>query len=129
VGAAPEHYDRLNQRRQELGLSVETLAKRSGISCATVQRVLSVSNPTASFANVLAIAEALGLSLRLDARIDVGTMKRDQAVGKARRLVPLVQGTSGLAGQAVDKKTLEAMVEQTTHELLSGSKRRLWSEG
>ncbi len=83
----PELHDRLNQRRQELGLS-----------------------------------------LRLDARIDVGTMKRDQAVGKARRLVSLVQGTSGLEGQAVDKKTLEAMVEQTIHELLSGSKRRLWSD-
>jgi transcriptional regulator with XRE-family HTH domain len=128
VGVGPELFDSLNQRRHELGLSVETLAKRSGVSRPTVQRILSGSTPTASFSNVLAIAEALGLSLRLDARIDVGTMKRDQAAGKARRLVSLVQGTSGLEEQAVDKKTLEAMVEQTTHELLSGSKRRLWSD-
>ncbi len=62
VGLESELSDRLNQRRQELGLIVETLAKRSGVSRPTVQRILSGSNPTASFANVLAIAEALGLS-------------------------------------------------------------------
>ena len=128
MGVEPELFDGLNQRRQELGLSVETLAKRSGVSRPTVQRILSGSNPTASFSNVLAIAHALGLSLRLDARMDIGTMKRDQADRKARKLVSLVQGTSGLEEQAVDKKTLETMVEQTTHELLSGSKRRLWSD-
>jgi transcriptional regulator with XRE-family HTH domain len=128
VGVEPELFESLNQRRQELGLSVETLAKRSGVSRPTVQRILSGSNPTASLSNVLAIAHALGLSLRLDARMDVGRMKHDQAARKARKLVSLVQGMSGLESQAVDKKTLEAMVEQTTHELLSGSKRRLWSD-
>jgi transcriptional regulator with XRE-family HTH domain len=128
VGVEPELFESLNQRRQELGLSVETLAKRSGVSRPTVQRILSGSNLTASLSNVLAIAHALGLSLRLDARMDVGRMKHDQAARKARKLVSLVQGMSGLESQAVDKKTLEAMVEQTTHELLSGSKRRLWSD-
>jgi transcriptional regulator with XRE-family HTH domain len=123
-----ELFESLNQRRRELGLSIETLAGRSGVSGPTVQRILSGNNPTASFSNVLAIAHALGLSLRLDTRTDIGKMKHDQADRKARKLVALVQGTSGLEGQAVDKKTLDAMVEQTRHELLSGPRRRLWSD-
>ena len=78
---------------------------------------------------MVAIAESLGLALRLDSTVDVRDLKRQQATRKAKKLVSLVQGTSGLEGQAVDKKAIESMVEQTTHELLAGSKRKLWSEG
>jgi transcriptional regulator with XRE-family HTH domain len=118
----------LEERRRELGLSSALLSKRSGVSRATVQRVLSGRDPAAGFGNILAIAEAMGLGLRLYTAVDVRDLKREQAERKARRLVAVVQGTSGLEGQAVDAKALESMVEQTTHELLAGSKRKLWSE-
>jgi hypothetical protein len=94
-----------------------------------VQRVLSGRHPEASFANVVAIAEALGLGLRFESRVEPGRLRREQAERKARRLVALVQGTSGLEGQAVDPEAVEAMVERTTHELLAGPKRRLWGDG
>jgi len=70
---------------------------------------------------------AMGLGLRFDSIVDARELKRQQAELKAKKLVALVQGTSGLKGQAVDKTAVESMVEQTTHELLAGSKRRLWS--
>jgi hypothetical protein len=63
-----------------------------------------------------------------DSRIDVRDLRRKQAERKAKRLVALVQGTSGFEGQAVDEKVVESLIEQTTHELLAGSARRLWSE-
>jgi len=69
----------------------------------------------------------MGLGLRFDSIVDARELKRQQAELKAKKLVALVQGTSGLKGQAVDKTAVESMVEQTTHELLAGSKRRLWS--
>jgi transcriptional regulator with XRE-family HTH domain len=118
----------LNQRRRALGLSYELLSKRSGVSRPTVQRVLSGRHAAASLANVVAIAEALGLALRFDSRIEAAKLRREQAERKARKLVALVQGTSGLEGQAVDRQAVETMVEQTTHELLAGSKSKLWSE-
>ena len=118
----------LDQRRRELGLSYELLSKRCGVSRPTVQRILSGHHAAASFANIVAIAESLGLGLRFDSRIDARELKREQAERKAKKLVALVQGTSGLEGQAVDEESVESMVEQTTHELLAGSKRRLWSE-
>jgi transcriptional regulator with XRE-family HTH domain len=119
---------RLGDRRRELGISYELLSKRSGVSRPTVQRILSGHHAAAGFANVVAIAEALGLVLGFESAMDVRDVKREQAERKAKRLVALVQGTSGLEGQAVDEKVVESMIEQTTHELLAGSERRLWSE-
>ena len=118
----------LDERRRELGLSYELLSKRCGVSRPTLQRILSGRHDAASFANVVAIAESLGLALRFDSKIDTRDLKREQAERKAKKLVALVQGTSALEGQAVDEKQVKSMVEQTTHELLAGSKRRLWSE-
>ena len=118
----------LDRRRRDLGLSYDQLSKRCGVSRPTVQRILSGRHATASFANVAAIAESLGLALRLDSKVETRTLRREQAERKAKRLVALVQGTSGLEGQAVDETAVASMVEQTTHELLAGSKRKLWSE-
>ncbi|SIO57548.1 Transcriptional regulator, contains XRE-family HTH domain [Singulisphaera sp. GP187] len=118
----------LNHRRRELGLSYELLSKRSGVSRPTVQRILSGHHSAASFASILAIAQAMGLALRFDSEVDPRKLKREQAERKAKRLVALVQGTSGLEGQAVDRNMVESMIEQTTHELLAGSTRKLWSE-
>ncbi len=118
----------LDERRRELGLSYELIARRSGVSRPTVQRILSGRHAAASFANIVAIAESLGLGLRFDFILDARELKPQQAERKAKKLVALVQGTSGLEGQAVDEKAIESMVEQTTHELLAGSTRRLWSE-
>ena len=118
----------LDDRRRELGLSYELLSKRSGVSRPTVQRILSGHHAAASFASIVAIAESMGLAIRFDSTVDARDFKRDQAQRKATRLVALVQGTSGLEGQAVDKNAVEAIVEQTTHELLAGPKRKLWSE-
>jgi hypothetical protein len=100
----------LDQRRRDLGLSYDLLSKRCGVS------------------NVLAIAESLGLALRFDSEVAPRELKREQAERKAKRLVALVQGTSGLEGQAVDPETVASMIERTTDDLLAGSKRRLWSE-
>ena len=119
----------LDKRRRDLGLSYELLARRSGVSRPTVQRILTGRQPAASFANVAVIAEALGLGLRFESRVEPGRLKQEQAERKARSLVALVQGTSGLEGQAVDRGAVESMVEQTAHELLAGPKRKLWSEG
>ncbi len=118
----------LDKRRRALEISVQMLSKRSGVSRAVVQRILSGKLSTASFANVADFAASLGLLIRLDDDIPVETMRQDQARQKAHKLVSLVQGASGLEGQAVDQRVIESMVERTTHELLAGSKSKLWSD-
>jgi transcriptional regulator with XRE-family HTH domain len=122
-------FESLERRRQELGLSCERLAQRSGVSRATVQRILSGRLASVSHASVLSVVRALGLELRLDSQASPQELKEEQARKKAKKLVALVQGTSGLEGQAVDRAAYRQMVDRTVSELLSGSRRRLWSEG
>jgi predicted nucleic acid-binding protein len=94
----------------------------------TVVRILTGRNLQTSFANVLAIAEALGIVVGVEQEFDVTDFLENQAQQKAEKLVSMVQGTSGLEAQAVDAKTLKKMQQQTVHELLAGSPRKLWAD-
>ena len=46
---------------------------------------------------------------------------------KARELVGMVQGTSGLESQAVGQNQIEKMISQLVHQLMAGSRRKLWA--
>jgi transcriptional regulator with XRE-family HTH domain len=119
-------FHKLNQRRKDLGMSYQALARRSGVSMPTVVRILMGRNPQASFGNVSAIAQALGMTVSIEPTHSPQDVRERQAQTKARKLVGIVQGTSGLEAQAVDPDRLESMTRQTVHELLAGSPRRLW---
>jgi transcriptional regulator with XRE-family HTH domain len=116
----------LVERRRALGMSYAVLAARSGISTHAARRVLC--GESTSDENVRKVAEALGCDIGRDERESVETLLRTQAARKAERLVSLVQGTSALEGQAVGAAGRRRMVERTIEELLSGPRRRLWSE-
>jgi transcriptional regulator with XRE-family HTH domain len=119
--------ERLKRRREALGMSYAVVAARSGVSEPTVKRILSGGVGAASFANVAAIAEALGASLGVE-EIDPDELCRRQARFKAERIARLVQGTSALESQAVSEEEYARLVERSYHELMAGSRRRLWSE-
>lgn len=120
------HFAALNQRRKELGMTYEALAKRSGVSMPTVVRILTGKDPHASFGNVGAIAKTLALAIAFQPTATSQEVKERQAARKARELVGLVQGSSGLEAQAVAPAELDAMMRQTVHELLAGPARFLW---
>src|SRR5437762_3222607 len=92
----------LDDRRRELGMSYAALAKRSGVSMTTVVRILSGRHPQASFENVWAIAGALDVSVRFEPNASAEEVCERQARRKAKQLVGMVQGTSGLEGQALE---------------------------
>lgn len=116
----------LERRRLELGMPYPALSKRAGVPLPTLTRSLNgSSNP--SFATIEAIAEALGMPL-LGQAIDSESLLEQQAQSKAKRLVDMTQATSALENQAVSEQHLERMRKQNYHALLSGSRRRLWSE-
>lgn len=118
--------DALTARRKALGMTHAALAERSGVSEPTVKRILAGHLAEASFANVAAIAQALGASFSLS-EIDPDELCRQQARAKAEHIARLVQGTSALENQALDAQTYNRLVERSYHELLAGPRRRLWS--
>lgn len=117
---------RLASRREALGMSFAALASRSGVSEPTVKRILGGRIGEASFANVAAVAHALGAPLGFE-EMDIDELCRQQARTKAEHVARLVQGTSALESQAVDSETYRRLVEKSFHELLAGSRRKLWS--
>lgn len=117
----------LKHRREALGMSYSALAARSGVSEPTVKRILGGQLAQASFANVVAISEALGTSFGIE-ETDPEELCRRQARQKAQQIARLVQGTSALESQAVDRAAYDRLVERSFHQLMAGSRRRLWSE-
>jgi len=124
----------LEARRRELAISKPTLAKRSGVSLATIHRILLGDVHDVTLSRLGAVADALGMEIRylegacrFSPARSVFDMQRDQAQEKAERLVRLTQGTSALEGQAVSDATIREAIEQTVATLLTGPKRRLWA--
>ena len=117
----------LDRRRAELGMSQYALAQRSGVSLPTVQRILAGDQPRASLSSVLALANALALRLGLESQSDADELLEREARQKAERLVGMVQGSAALEGQGLDEATRERMIQRTVHELLAGSRRKIWA--
>ncbi|MHC4219371.1 MAG: helix-turn-helix domain-containing protein [Planctomycetota bacterium] len=116
----------LDVRRRHLGMSLEVLAERSGVSLPTVQRILAGKQHNPRLSSVVALASAMGVRLRVQAEIDADVLRENQARHKAGALIGLVQGSAALEGQGLNPGTRERMVKRTVHALLAGPNRKLW---
>jgi DNA-binding XRE family transcriptional regulator len=123
----------LEKRRLELGMPRGVVAKLASVSEPTVTRIFT--NKAAPELRVIrAIAIVLKVEVRVAeeitvvSRMDADDYRKQRAKIKAARLVQNIQGSMGLEAQAVDVRTVAKMVERTVHELLAGSKRKLWED-
>ena len=127
-------YEQLDSRRAHLGMSKVNLARRAGVSLPTVQRLLSGREGRARADILCAIAEALGVEVRLSGSpsvsepIEPSSFRDARAREKAAQLTKLVQGTMALEAEAVDGRTLKQLTDQTVRALLAGPGRRLWGD-
>jgi transcriptional regulator with XRE-family HTH domain len=119
---------RFNERRERLGISCAVLAKRTGMSLRSVQRILSGEETNPGFSTVTSLARELGVGVRFEEEVDVRTIRRRQAERKAERILAIVQGSSALEAQAMARETIRDLREKTINELLAGSDRRLWAD-
>ena len=119
--------EKLDKRRQELGMTFEALSKRSGVPVSTLKAIFKKGVEHATFANVAAIADALGVDIAFQNDVESYELLHQQAVKKARELVGMVQATAGLESQAVAQSQIEKMIQQLVHKLMAGSRRKLWA--
>jgi transcriptional regulator with XRE-family HTH domain len=115
----------LDQRRRDLGLTAETLASLSGVSVATVKRILRGADG-ARWDNVVAVANALEMQVQLTPARSTSEVIESQAEAKADRAVRLTQATSALEAQGVSEEALRDMRGRAKLQLLRGSRRALW---
>lgn len=119
----------MERRRKALVISRPILARRSGVSLPTIARILGGGRDwqRASYANLKAIADSLGMDFELKTTVDEHDFAEQQARTKAEAIARMVQGTSALESQAVDAETYKQIVKQSIHELMAGPRRRLWN--
>ena len=116
---------RLQNRVRELDISVFDLARRSGVSRTTVNRILVSKDFNFSFANLEAILDALGISIDF-IEIPAEQFKHVIALQKTDRLISLTQGNVALESQAVSPTSAQAYLEAAKARIASTS-RKLWA--
>src|SRR5262249_10658901 len=102
------------------------IAQRTGISLPTVQRFFA-GNGKLSFETVEKITNALGMSLSLKEELPEEELIIQRAKIKAHELAKMVQATSSLEKQGLNRSELEIIEKGILRDLLKGSKRNIWN--
>ncbi|WP_415408013.1 helix-turn-helix domain-containing protein [Sulfurovum sp. CS9] len=117
--------DKIETRKKELGISIENLAKLSHSGVRTVNRLFAGEDVKLS--TVEKITNILGLDFAGNETVALKELEKKRAKQKAIFMVSLVQGTSALELQGLEKSTLDKMIHRFEKEFLTGSYRdRLW---
>ena len=118
----------LAERKHQLGMSEAYIAREAGLSQPTVHRILSGVHPSASFNDIMMIAEVMGLkteSFSLEFE-DITDMLTQQAEQLAKKYTDINNATNQMEGQGLmgsDKKRLGFGLKAA---LLGGVRRNLW---
>jgi transcriptional regulator with XRE-family HTH domain len=116
----------LEKQRRLLKMSYRVLADKSGVSLATIRRVLKARKTSSSLDSVLAIAGVLGAAFEVKIEDPEKVVER-QILTTARDIAMMVQGTMALESQGTtDPKHIEALVEIAAREMRAKPRKRIW---
>ena len=117
--------ERIEQRRKQLKISLENLAKLSNLGMRTLNRFLARDDVKLS--TVERITNILGLDFAGNEIVPFEQLQRNRAHQKAILMASLVQSTSALEMQGLEKEHIEKMIAQFENAFLYGEyKKRLW---
>ncbi len=117
--------ERIEQRRKQLKISLENLAKLSQLGMRTVNRFFAGDDVKLS--TVESITNILGLDFAGNEVVPFEQLQKNRAHQKAILMASLVQSTSALEMQGLEKEHIERMITQFEQAFLSGEyKKRLW---
>jgi transcriptional regulator with XRE-family HTH domain len=117
--------ERIELRRIRLKISLENLAKLSQLGMRTLNRFFAGDDVKLS--TVESITNVLGLDFAGNEIVPLTQLQKNRAHQKAIIMASLVQSTSALEMQGLDKEIIEKMIVQFEKAFLSGEyKKRLW---
>jgi len=120
-----ELIGKIEERRKKLNITIENLSKLSNLGVRTVNRFLAGEDVKLS--TVEQITNLLGLDFAGNEVITFTQLQKRRAKEKALFMVALVQGTSSLEMQGLEKESINSMLKNMEKEFLVGSyKNRLW---
>lgn len=118
--------EKVKDRRQHIGITVESLSKLSNVGYKTIMRFFAGDDVKLS--TVEKITNVLGLDFAGNEVIDINTLRDKRAKERALYIVSLVQDTSSLEMQGLDNEDINEMLQDTKMQLLYGEyKDKLWA--
>lgn len=117
--------NKIIQRKKELNITVDNLARLSGVSVRTINRLLK--NEDVKLSTIEDVTNLLGLDFAGNEQLTLQELQQQRAHEKALFLASLVQGTSALEMQGLEDDNLNSIITSFEKEFLDGEyKHTLW---
>jgi len=118
--------NKVKNRKEQVGITVDNLAKLSHVGSKTIMRFFAGEDVKLS--TVEKVTNVLGLDFAGNEVIDIKTLREKRAEEKALYIVSLVQDTSALEMQGLNKKSIDKLLNKAKEQFLTGEyKKTLWA--
>lgn len=115
--------------RGQLGMSQRVLAKRAGVPQSTISRIESENlQPNISTLEKIMGAMECDLLILATPKTDLESIRRNQAIVKAKKKIRYLRGTMSLEKQEPDEKIFRELIEDEVKNLLASPGSHLWEE-
>ncbi|MDD2358321.1 MAG: helix-turn-helix transcriptional regulator [Thiovulaceae bacterium] len=114
-----ELINQIIARKEQLGITIENLAKLSGVGVRTINRLLK--NQDVKLSTIEEVTNFLGLDFAGNEQVPLKELERKRAHEKALFLASLVQSTSALEMQGLEDESLNNIIRMYEKEFLNGS--------
>lgn len=120
-----ELLEKVKTRKKDVGITIDNLAQVSELGLKTLSRFFAGHDVKLS--TVEKVTQVLGLDFAGNEIVDIKTLKEKRAEKKALYIVSLVQDTSALEMQGLEKENIKKLLEETKQQFLIGEyKNKLW---
>ncbi|WWW10860.1 helix-turn-helix domain-containing protein [Arcobacter cryaerophilus gv. pseudocryaerophilus] len=120
-----ELIQKIENRKKQINISIENLAKLSHLGVRTVNRFFAGDDVKLS--TIERITNLLGLDFAGNEVVPLKELEKQRAKEKALFMASLVQSTSALEVQGLEKDSLNKIIDKFEKEFLVGQYRnRLW---
>ncbi len=120
-----ELIQKIENRKKQINISIENLAKLSNLGVRTVNRFFAGDDVKLS--TVERLTNLLGLDFAGNEVVPLNQLQKQRAKEKALFMASLVQSTSALEVQGLEEDSLNKIIDKLEKEFLQGQyKNRLW---
>jgi transcriptional regulator with XRE-family HTH domain len=120
-----ELIQKIENRKRQINISIENLAKLSNLGVRTVNRFFAGDDVKLS--TIERITNLLGLDFAGNEVVPLTQLQKQRAKEKALFMASLVQSTSALEVQGLEEDSLNKIIDKFEKEFLQGQYRnRLW---
>ena len=120
-----ELIQKIETRKKQINITIENLAKLSNLGVRTINRFFAGEDVKLS--TIERITNLLGLDFAGNEVVPLKELEKQRAKEKALFMASLVQSTSALEAQGLEKDSLNKIIDKFEKEFLQGQyKNRLW---